>query len=88
VAFEVIIALVTGNLASWASVAALKGGIDLSMFAEGLELVGVSPVIYPALAAGDVTTANVIVVALGVLASLYPAWRASRYVPVEAITRT
>ncbi|MDH5513405.1 MAG: ABC transporter permease [Gammaproteobacteria bacterium] len=83
-----VIALVVGNLASWASVAALKGGIDLSMFAEGLELVGVSPVIYPALAAGDVTTANVIVVVLGVLASLYPAWRASRYVPVEAITRT
>jgi ABC-type lipoprotein release transport system permease subunit len=82
------IALVLGNLASWASVAGLKDGIDLSRFAEGLELVGVSPVIYPALAAGDVSAANVIVVVLGVLASLYPAWRASRYVPVEAITRT
>ena len=83
-----VIALIIGNLASWASVAGLKGGIDLSMFAEGLELVGVSPVIYPALAASDVTIANVIVALLGVLASLYPAWRASRYVPVEAITRT
>jgi ABC-type lipoprotein release transport system permease subunit len=82
------IALALGNLASWLSVASLKGGIDLSMFAEGLEMVGMSPVMYPALAAGDVTAANVIVVILGVLASLYPAWRASRYVPVEAITRT
>jgi ABC-type lipoprotein release transport system permease subunit len=44
-------------------------------------------VIYPTLAAGDVLVANVVVVVLGVLASLYPAWRASRYVPVEALTR-
>jgi ABC-type lipoprotein release transport system permease subunit len=83
-----MLALVLGNLASWASVAGLRGGIDLSAFSEGLEMVGMSPVIYPALAAGDITAANVIVVVLGVLASLYPAWRASRYVPVEAITRT
>lgn len=83
-----MLALVLGNLASWASVASLRGGIDLSAFSEGLEMVGMSPVIYPALAAGDITAANVIVVVLGVLASLYPAWRASRYVPVEAITRT
>jgi len=82
------IALVFGNLAAWASVASLRGGIDLSMFAEGFELVGMSPVMYPALAANDITAANVIVVTLGVLASLYPAWRAARYVPVEAITRT
>jgi len=82
------IALLFGNLTSWISVVSLKGGIDLSMFAEGLEMVGMSPVMYPALAAGDVTAANIIVVVLGVLASLYPAWRASRYVPVEAITRT
>lgn len=82
------IALMLGNLTSWISVASLKGGIDLSMFAEGLEMVGMSPVMYPSLAAGDVTAANIIVIVLGVLASLYPAWRASRYVPVEAITRT
>jgi ABC-type lipoprotein release transport system permease subunit len=82
------IALVAGNLVSWLSIAALSGGIDLSRFAEGLELVGVSPVLYPALAARDAIAANVVVVVLGLLASLYPAWRASRYVPVEALTRT
>jgi len=83
-----VIALMCGNVASWSTVAGLKDGIDLSMFAEGLEMVGVSPVIYPALASADVIAANAIVVVLGILASLYPAWRASRYVPVEAITRT
>jgi ABC-type lipoprotein release transport system permease subunit len=83
-----VLALLLGNIAAWASVASLHGGIDLSRFAEGLQLVGVSPVIYPTLAAGDVLLANVVVMVLGVLASLYPAWRASRYVPVEALTRT
>jgi ABC-type lipoprotein release transport system permease subunit len=83
-----VLALLLGNIAAWASVASLQGGIDLSMFAEGLQLVGISPVIFPTLAAGDVLVANVVVMVLGVLASLYPAWRASRYVPVEALTRT
>jgi len=82
------LALALGNLAAWANVVGLKGGIDLSRFAEGLQLVGVSPVIYPVLAAGDIIVANVVVIVLGVLASLYPAWRASRYVPIEAIMRT
>ena len=30
---------------------------------------------------------TVLVFVLGVVACLYPAWRAARYVPVEAITR-
>ena len=81
------IGLVLGNVLGWLNVYWLNDGIDLSAFAEGLELVGVSPVIYPALAAGDVVTANLLVVVLGIAASLYPAWRASRYVPIEAITR-
>jgi ABC-type lipoprotein release transport system permease subunit len=80
--------LVLGNALGWLNVYWLKDGIDLSAFAQGLELVGVSPVIYPALAPGDVVTANLLVVVLGIAASLYPAWRASRHVPVEAITRT
>jgi ABC-type lipoprotein release transport system permease subunit len=32
--------------------------------------------------------ANVVVVILGILTSLLPAWRASQYRPVEAIART
>lgn len=82
-----VISLVLGNLTAWASVASLRGGIDLSRFAQGLELVGVSPVIYPAMSLSDVGVANVIVVVLGVAASFYPAWRASRYLPVQALTR-
>jgi len=81
------VALALGNLGGWLTVLALKDGLDLSAFAKGFEMMGVSPIIYPALRAGDVTAANVLVTALGLVASLYPAWRASRHVPVEAITR-
>ncbi|MBI3779280.1 MAG: ABC transporter permease [Gammaproteobacteria bacterium] len=81
------VALALGNLGGWLTVLALKDGLDLSAFAQGFEMMGVSPIIYPALRAGDVTAANVLVTVLGLAASLYPAWRAARHVPVEAITR-
>lgn len=83
-----VFALALGNVAAWTTLRALADGIDLSAFAEGLEMVGVSPVIYPSLSMGDVTIANALVFVLGLAASLYPAWRAARYVPVQAITRT
>lgn len=81
------LALTLGNLLAWLTVRGLKDGIDLSAFAEGLEMIGVSPVIYPAWSPADLAVANLLVFVLGLAASLYPAWRASRYVPVEAITR-
>ncbi|MBI5612481.1 MAG: ABC transporter permease [Gammaproteobacteria bacterium] len=82
-----LLALLLGNLAAWATIASLKGGIDLSAVAEGMELVGIAPVIYPAWAPADMLAANALVFVLGIAASLYPAWRAARHVPVEAITR-
>jgi ABC-type lipoprotein release transport system permease subunit len=81
------LALALGNIAAWGTIESLQGGIDLSAVAEGMELVGVAPVIYPAWSAADLAAANILVFVLGVLASLYPAWRAARHVPIEAITR-
>lgn len=43
---------------------------------------------YLTLRPNDLVQINVLVIALGLLASLYPAVKAARYVPVEAITRT
>lgn len=81
------LALVLGNLLSAATLAALRDGIDLSSVAEGMELVGVAPVIYPAWVLSDTLMANSLVFVLGLAASLYPAWRAARHVPMDAITR-
>ena len=52
-----------------------------------MEYFGAAAVLYPALRWEDVVLANVVVIVLGFIASLSPAWRASRYEPVEAITK-
>jgi len=81
------IGLVLGNLFAWLAVTSLKDGIDVSGVAQGMEMMGASSMLYPVLHIKDVITANVVVLVLGFLASLSPAWRASRYQPVEAITK-
>lgn len=82
-----VLGLALGNLAAWASIEPLKGGIDVSIVGEGMEMFGAASVLYPALYLSDVVLANLIVIVLGFLASLSPAWRASRYDPVRAITK-
>jgi ABC-type lipoprotein release transport system permease subunit len=79
--------LLLGNLLAWATIVPLQDGIDVSMVAEGMEMFGSSSVLYPELVLSDVIMANSIVILLGIVASLSPAWRASRYHPIEAITK-
>jgi len=79
--------VLAGGLLAGVTLALLRGGIDFSAFAEGAEMWGMSKVIYPTLGLADVASAVVFVVTLGLVASLYPARRAARKVPVEAITR-
>jgi ABC-type lipoprotein release transport system permease subunit len=82
-----VLGLAVGNVLAWASIEPLKGGIDISVVAEGMEWFGASSMLYPALYLKDVVLANVVVIVLGFLASLSPALRASRYEPIEAITK-
>jgi ABC-type lipoprotein release transport system permease subunit len=82
-----VIGLAIGNLAAWGSIEPLKDGIDVSIVGEGMEYFGSAAVVYPALYLKDVILANVVVIVLGFFASLSPAWRASRYDPVRAITK-
>ena len=82
-----IMGLVLGNALAWASVVPLQDGIDISAVAKGMEMFGASSVLYPELELKDIVTANIVVLVLGFLASLSPAWRASRYEPIEAITK-
>jgi ABC-type lipoprotein release transport system permease subunit len=81
------VGLLIGDLLAWATIKPLEGGIDISAVAQGMEMFGASSVLYPNLNIDDVVLANVVVMILGFLASLSPAWRASRYEPVEAITK-
>jgi ABC-type lipoprotein release transport system permease subunit len=81
------VGVLAGGLLCAGTLALVPHGIDFSAFAEGAEMWGMSKVIYPTLGVGDVVAAIVFIVVLGALASLYPALRAARKVPVEAITR-
>jgi ABC-type lipoprotein release transport system permease subunit len=80
--------LLLGNVMALLSIQPIRDGIDLSIVAEGIEMMGASSMLYPALKAKDILVANSVVIVLGVLTSLLPAWRASRYRPVEAIAKT
>ena len=62
-------------------------GVDISVVAEGMEMMGAASVLYPQLRLEDVVLANTVVLLMGFFASLSPAWRASRFQPIEAITK-
>ena len=84
-----ICGLIVGNFLGFLSIYVLSGsGIDLSALAAGAEYAGMSRIIYPAIALKDVLVANLTVLLLGLLVSLYPAIKASRFTPVEALTHT
>ena len=85
--FLLAIGLVVGNLLACLTFILLAEGIDISIVAEGMEMFGSASVLYPEMEMQDVILANVVVLILGFLASLSPAWRASQYEPVEAITK-
>jgi len=81
------IGLVLGTGLAWLSILPFRDGMDLSSVAAGMEMFGMSSVLYPELNAADVLLANLVVLGLGFLASLSPAWRASRYQPMEALRK-
>jgi ABC-type lipoprotein release transport system permease subunit len=62
-----------------------RTGIDLSALAAGAEYAGMTRIIYPLIDGRDVIIANSIVLLLGLLVSLYPAMKAARFKPVEAM---
>ncbi len=83
-----LIGLALGNLLALLSVYAISDGLDISAMAAGLEMAGMGTVLYPLLLPHDVLMANVVVIVLGFITSFLPAWRASRYDPIRALTKS
>lgn len=84
-----ILGMIVGNILGLACTWAVSDtGIDLSALAAGAEFLGMERILYPVLRVSDVLTANFTVLILGVLVSLYPAAKAARFTPVEALTHT
>jgi ABC-type lipoprotein release transport system permease subunit len=81
--------LLIGNLLALATILPLESGIDISSVGDdALDLAGMSATLYPTLRLQDMLSASVLVIVLGLLASLLPAWRASRFDPIEALGKT
>lgn len=58
-------------------------GIDLELFAGGIEEIGWPTVIYPDITGEEFTYIVLIVILMTILASLYPAWKAFKVNPME-----
>ena len=80
--------LLAGNVLAVGTIVWLKDGIDVSAVSDGLEMMGVTSVMYPVFQWSDLILANTVVIGLGIITSLLPAWRAAQYRPVEALSST
>ncbi len=84
--FLLLLGMVAGNALGFLSIFALTDtGIDLSALSEGLEFAGMSRVIYPFVLIKDIVAANLVVLILGLVVSIYPAVKAARFTPVKAM---
>lgn len=83
-----LIGVPLGLLLGWGTVHYLgRHGLDLSAYSSSLAQYGMSPVIYFELPASVYWQVPIAVGITALLASLYPAWRAIRLRPVEAIRK-
>lgn len=87
--YLLLIGAALGNALGLATVWALSfHGIDLTALSQGAEFFGMGRVIYPEAHIKDIITANLVVFILGMVVCLYPAVKAARFTPVEALAHT
>lgn len=67
------------------TLATMRSGIDLSFYAEGLEDMGYSSLVFPVVEFEMVSVIVILVLVTGLIASIYPARKALKYKPAEAI---
>jgi ABC-type lipoprotein release transport system permease subunit len=60
-------------------------GINLAQAAEGFEALGYSSIVYPKISAGFFGIVTILIIITGILSSIYPAMKALKLNPVEAI---
>ncbi len=68
-----------------ATYATMKKGINLSGYADGFEDMGYSSHVYPVVEFETLVTIAILVLITGIVASIYPARKALKYNPAEAI---
>jgi ABC-type lipoprotein release transport system permease subunit len=79
--------VLAGLIAGAATIFAFHGGLDLGFLAVGAQWLGAGQVLYPRFEAGNFFGTGLLIWVLGVGASMWPAWRAVRKTPMDAINR-
>ena len=75
-----------GMIISWILIVILgKHGLDLSVISKGMEAFGLDAVIYPTISLGYYFKLTTMIIITGLLASIYPARKALKLDPAEAI---
>lgn len=87
--FLLTIGMGLGNILGLLGVLAFSRiGINISALAAGAEAIGMPRIIYPVILFRDVALANLVVFFLGLLVSCYPAIKAARFTPIQAMAQT
>ena len=86
-AFLVGLGVLAGVISALATLLAFRGGLDLSALAQGGALFGIGRRLYPHINVHVTVLIAAFVWVMGVVTSLYPAWRAGRDAPVATISK-
>ena len=75
-----------GLLVGWLTIYYYKGvGVDLSNYSEGLESFGYSSILYPYVQGDAYFQIAIAVMVTALVGAIYPAWKAVKLKPVEAL---
>jgi putative ABC transport system permease protein len=77
---------VAGMILGWGAIQlTAKNGINFTQYAEGMEAFGYSAHVYPEIGAGFFFIGTILIILTGIISSIYPAMKALKLNPVEAI---
>jgi ABC-type lipoprotein release transport system permease subunit len=84
--FLTLVGAVAGMLSGWVIVEALgKTGIHFSSWGEGFEAIGFAAIVYPVIKVDFFVIITIMVIVTAIISSVWPARKALKLIPVEAL---